>query len=418
VFRRLLWRSLRARRARVALSLAAVALGAGMATALATLALQVGDDVALALRAAGPNFLIQPQGASWTPDLGGAHVDAGRALAGFPEARVAELKRGFWKNNILHVAPEVAWPARVGGRRTTLVGTWFDHEVPTQEGNWRTGLHGLRPTWKLEGRWPRDGALELALGQRLAERLGARPGGSVEVDFDSRRARWAVSGVVAAGGADDERAWTSLSEAQTVTGRAGRVDRVWMSALVRPGPRTPPPDAARDPKGYERYMCTAYPTVVAADVSRLLGDVEVIPATERITGEAHIVLRLTLLMVLLTGAALTASTLGLLSTTTATVVERSTELALLRAIGASRPQLAALLLGETALVSLAGGLLGWALGCLAAAVMRGGSWGGATTFQPVLLPITLVIAGLVGVVGTLAPLRMALRLDPARVLHG
>ena len=417
MFRRLLLRSLRARRARVALGLTAVALGTGMATALATLALKVGDDVALALRAAGPNFVIQPQGASWTPDLGGAEVIAGRASAGFPENSVAELKRSFWKNNILHVAPEVSVPATIGGDRTTIVGTWFRHQVATEDGPWSTGLGGLRPTWTVAGRWPRDGAPELALGMRLAERLHARPGATVEVEIGTRRLRLPVCGVVAADGADDERAWTSLTHAQDLAGRAGRVDRVWMSALVRPGPRTPPPDAARDPKGYERYMCTAYPTVVAAEVAALLPGVEVIPATERISGEAHIVTRLTLLMVLLTGAALTASTLGLLSTTTATVVERSTELALLRAIGASPGQLAALLLGETALVALAGGLVGWALGSLAADVMRGGSLG-AGTFQPVLLPVALLIAGLVGILGTLAPLRMALRVDPARVLHG
>jgi len=164
-------------------------------------------------------------------------------------------------------------------------------------------------------------------------------------------------------------------------------------------------------------MCTAYPTVVAEELSARLSGVEVIPATEQITGEAHIVTRLTLLMVLLTGAALTASILGLLSTTTATVVERSTELALLRAIGASPRQLAALLIGETGMVCLAGGLAGWVLGSLGGDMMRGGGLG-ASTFQPVLLPVALLIAALVGVIGTLAPLRMALRLDPARVLHG
>jgi putative ABC transport system permease protein len=99
------------------------------------------------------------------------------------------------------------------------------------------------------------------------------------------------------------------------------------------------------------------------------------------------------------------------------VVERSTELALLRAIGASPRQLASLLIGETGTVCLAGGLLGWVLGSLAGDIMRGGPLG-ASTFQPALLPVALLIAALVGVLGTLAPLRMALRLDPARLLHG
>jgi putative ABC transport system permease protein len=418
VLRRLLWGSLKARRARVALGLMAVALGAGMATALATLALRVGDDVALALRAAGPNFLIEPRGDVWTPDLGGAEVSAGRATAGLPEAAVAELKQCFWKHNVLQAAPELGLGATLAGRPVTLIGTWFEREVPTDEGAWRTGLAGLHPTWRVQGRWPREGAEEIALGAGLARRLGARPGAQVALAAGPERRTVLVAGVVSAGGPEDESAWAPLDLAQRLTGRTGRVDRIWMSALLRPSTHVPPPDAKRDPKAYERYMCTAYPEVVAADVASLIPGSDVLPATERIAGEAHIVTRLTLLMILLTGAALTASTLGLLSTTTATVVERSPELALLRAIGASPGQLGALLLGETALVSLAGGLFGWGLGSVVAIAIRGGSLGGPGAFQPVLLPVALAIAALVGFLGTLAPLRVAMRLDPAKVLRG
>ncbi len=57
---RLLLGSLRARRSRVLLALLAVTLGTGVATALGTLALQVGDDLARTLRAAGPNFVLLP----------------------------------------------------------------------------------------------------------------------------------------------------------------------------------------------------------------------------------------------------------------------------------------------------------------------------------------------------------------------
>src|SRR5262245_26048451 len=98
-----------------------------MATALATLALRVGDDIALALRAAGPNFLIQPRGASWTPDLGGAEIAPARASSGLDDGAVAELKRSFWKNNILQAAPEISMGARLDGRPVGLVGTWFHH---------------------------------------------------------------------------------------------------------------------------------------------------------------------------------------------------------------------------------------------------------------------------------------------------
>ena len=417
MFGRLLWRSLRARRSRVLLALLAVALGAGVATTLATLALQVGDEVALALRAAGPNFLLQPAGATWSPELG-AEVEPGRVTVALPESSVTLLKRSFWKNNILAAAPELEVPAQAAAGAVPLTGTWFAQDLPTDQGEWRTGLATLHPTWRLDGRWPRAGSDEVTLGRELAQRLGASTGSALTVSVAGRPRTLAVSGIVSAGGPEDQRGWIDLALAQSLAGRPGQIDRLQVSALLKPGPVEPAPDAAQDPEGYERYMCTAYPANVAADLGTLMPGIEVIPATERIAGEAHLVRRLTLLMVLLALAALAASTLGLLSTTTAMVAERATELALLRAVGASPGQLTTLLMGETLCVSLAGGAAGWALGSLAASLLRGSGFTGAGAFSGLLLPVALAIALAVGIAGTWGPLRMALRLDPARVLRG
>jgi putative ABC transport system permease protein len=418
VWRRLLWGSLRSRRGRVGLGLLAVSLGAATATAMATLALQIGDDVALTLRAAGPNFLIQPAGAHWTPDLGGAPLAAARVASGLPESAVARLKQTFWKHNILHATPELSLEGTIAGADARLVGTWFAREVGTADGPWRTGLSELRPGWTHEGRWPREGGNEVALGRSLARRIGARPETTVMVAIGPTPMPLTVTAVLTADGAEDEHAFLPLALVQREAGRPGQVDRIWVSALLKPGPRTPPPSPERDPEGYERYMCTAYPQVVAAEVAAAIPGAEVLPATERIAGEAHVVGRLRLLMLLLAIAALATSTLGLLSTTTAAVVERSTELALLRAIGASPRQLATLLLAETGLVALVGGLAGWWLGSTGAALIRSESLGRTGDYQPLLLPIALLVAGLVGMLGTLGPLRLALRLDPARVLRG
>jgi putative ABC transport system permease protein len=122
-------------------------------------------------------------------------------------------------------------------------------------------------------------------------------------------------------------------------------------------------------------------------------------------------------MLLLALAALTASVLGLFSTSTAAVVERSAELGLLRSIGATSGEIAALLLGETVLISLAGGVMGWALGAASATAIRGETFGVAGGVPTLLLPLAIVISLVVALLGTLGPLRMALRLDPARVVR-
>ena len=421
---RMMWSSMRMRRARVILALLAVSLGVSVAVALATLSLQVGDDLARSLRAAGPNFAVLPAGATWPLDLGGAGITPARAGLSLDESAIPALKTSFWKHNVLEAAPELALEVRLGGGPARLLGTWFDRAVPTADGPWRTGLGHLRQAWAVDGRWPSEDAEELALGRALATRLGVRVGALIEVAPARPRgahappARWLVTGIVSAGGFDDRDAWAPLARVQALAGRPGRIDRAWLSALVRAEPSTPMPDPARDPKGYERYMCTSYPEVVARDLAERLEGAEVLPASEMVAGEARVVGRLNLLLFLLALAALAASILGLFSTTTATVVERSVELALLRSLGAAPRAIAVLLLGETALISIAGGLIGWTLGSAGAAAVRGQTFGAAHAAEPLLLPVAMVLALVVALLGTLGPLKLALHLNPAAVLRG
>ena len=410
--------SLKARRARLALSLLAVAVGVGVATALASLALRVGDDLARSLRAAGPNFVVQPRGARLAWDLGGTNATPPRAGLSLPEGSVAELKRSFWKNNVLAAAPELDLPVRIQNQPATATGSWYQHEVAGAGEPWSTGIAALHPSWTLAGRWPREDANELALGRDRAAEMDVHAGGRVTVDAGEGPASWLVTGVLDADGSAGRGVWTSLGRAQRAAGRAGEVDRVWLSALVRPAPPGPAPDAARDPKAYERYRCAAFPENVAHGLSEQIVGSEVQPMTERVAGEAAVVGRLNLLVVLLALAALTASALGVFSTTTTMVIERRAELGILRALGAGSGSIAALLLAETMIVAVGGGALGFGLGVAGAAAIRGEAFGGAIEAPVLMLPVAMLLAAAVAMAGTLGPLRLALRVDPARALRG
>ncbi len=418
MFARILFASLVARRMRLLLALLAISLGVAVATALATLSLQVGDDLARTLRAAGPNFVVQPAGAEWPIDLGGAEYRPARAGVSLPMASVTRLRGSFWKHAMLAAAPELAASATLDGAPVSLLGTWFEHEIQEAEGPWTAGLRTLRPAWTLDGRWPREGADEMVLGRELAERLARRTGDQVEVAVEGLSRSMLITGIVSAGGRDDDRCWAPIEVVQALTGRADQADRVWLSALLKPGPAAPAPDPVRDPAGYERFMCTPYPGNVARDLAEQVPGAEVLALAEVVAGEALVVSRLNFLLLMLALAALAAATLGLVATTTATVVERGVEIGLLRSLGATSRQLAALLMGETTLVSLAGGAIGWLLGSVAAALVRGRTFGEGSLLEPILLPVALSVALAVAFLGTLAPLRMALRLDPSTVLRG
>jgi putative ABC transport system permease protein len=415
---RLVWAALHARRARLLLALLAITLGVAVSIALTALALQVGDDFARTLRAAGPNFVVMPAGARWPLDLGGAEVEPPRAGAAIDPGSLAGLKRTFWRNNVLEIAPELDATLRVEGKPVVVFGTWFDRTIPIADGTWRTGLARLRQAWQVEGRWPAEEADEIALGRTLATTIGARIGSALEVSGPGGHRAFRVTGIVDADPGVASRAWAPLERVAELSSRPHEADRVWLSALVLPPARKPPPDPKHDPVGYERHLCTAYPDVVARDLSGAIPGAEVLARTEVVAGEGAVVRRLNLLMILLALAALTASVLGLLATSTATVVERRTELALLRALGAGPRQVSVLLLGETLLVAIAGGFAGWTLGVVAARLIRGDTFGTEFSPTPLLLPLAVALAFAVSAIGTLGPLRMALRLDAAQVLRG
>lgn len=417
---RLLLASLAARRGRALWAFLAVTVGVAVATTLTALSLQVGDELARSLRASGPNFVVLPPGASWSTaaDAGGGPAPA-RAGLTLAAGDLVKLKTCFWKNNLLAGAPELDVRARLGGAPVGLTGTWFDHPLAIGDERWRAGVAPLHPSWSIEGRWPHEDATELALGAALAKRLDLHVGETAEVTAATGATeRWRITSIVHAGGLEDDRAWTSLAAAQRLDGRPAAVDRIWLSAMVLPAPKSAPPDPARDPQGYERFTCAAYPANVAKTLSETLGGADVLPLSERVAAEGEVVSRLGLLMLLLALAALTAASLGLFATTTATVVERRGELALLRALGASPRALASLLLGESLLVAVAAGVAGWLLGALAAGMIRAQSFGSAPVAQPLLLPLALALAAVVALLGTLGPLRVALRIDPATVLRG
>jgi putative ABC transport system permease protein len=110
-------------------------------------------------------------------------------------------------------------------------------------------------------------------------------------------------------------------------------------------------------------------------------------------------------------------TVGIANTTLVAVMERSSEIGLRRALGATGRHIAAQVLAESAGLGVLGGILGAALGLAAViviAVARG--------WSPILDPDLLLWAPLLGLVtGALAgfyPARKATRIEPTEALRG
>jgi putative ABC transport system permease protein len=106
--------------------------------------------------------------------------------------------------------------------------------------------------------------------------------------------------------------------------------------------------------------------------------------------------------------------LGIVNTLVLSVVERTRELGLLRAVGGTRRQVRTVVRRESVLMALLGALTGIALGTVSGiALSRSLVDEGVTTLDVPLLTLGtyLVIAALVGVLAAVGPARRASRVD-------
>jgi len=401
MFSRLLFESFRRGRRAKLLALGAVTLGTLAATALGVLLLASGDQLSRALATYGANLRVTP-------------------AEGAETVRVAELEALdgiFWTNNLVAIAPLLELRVRWDGEGSVapLVGTWFEHRLA----GWQTGLPATRPSLPVQGRWPGEEDAEVAVGRRLAERLGVGPGDSVALELAGRRGVAGVVGVVSGGGEEEDAGFAPLALVQELAGRPGQASAVEISAVTVPEPSFQRKDpAAMSPEEYDAWYCTAYPSSVALSVDEALpsGRADVV---RQVAGTAGaVLLRLRVVLGALAAVALLGAFLGVASAMAATVQGRRRELALLAALGSERRWIARFLLAEAGLVGLAGGLLGGLAGLAAGRALAALLFDLPAAWTPILLPFAAGLGLAVAVAGTLRPLLGALREPPARVLTG
>lgn len=117
------------------------------------------------------------------------------------------------------------------------------------------------------------------------------------------------------------------------------------------------------------------------------------------------------------GISLLVGAVGILTIMTTTVGERTAEIGLLRALGASPRQVLGLFLAEATLLSLAGGLLGLLLVALLLGALHLALADLPLRPQPLFLLLALLLSALIGILAGLAPARQAARLHPVDALR-
>lgn len=431
MFVRLITDSFKRQPRRKLLTTVALALGTAIATATLTVALDVGDRLAREFRSLGANLLVTPEADTLPLEIGGVDyrpVDSGVFLS---DAELGKLKTIFWRNNVIGFAPFLDVPVTVnsaspstanGASRATLIGTWYRHDVaiPSGGGVFSTGVAATNPGWQVDGRWFRDDSgHEVVVGANFARRAGIKTGEMLDIRAAGASAQLMVTGIVSTGGQEDDAILAPLAIAQQLSGKPAQYRRLLVSALTKPEDTFSQRDPrSMNPAEFDRWYCSPYISSISRQIQEQLPGVSVRPIRQVAEGEGQILSRVQSLMWLVTFAALLAAALAVASTAGTTVLERTAEVALMKALGARRSLVGAFFLGEQWFMAIVGGLLGYTAGMGLAHAVGQSIFGVSPSTRLILLPVILGIAAAVATAGSLLPLRKVMRLDPAPALRG
>jgi putative ABC transport system permease protein len=455
MFLRLVADSFTRRPRRKVLTAAALSLGMAVVTAALSVSLDVGDRLASEFRSLGANLVVTPQADSLPLEIGGVDYRPVNAGAYLPEADLPKIKTVFWHNNIIAFAPVLEVSAllphvwysdhrpSLPDLQIQLIGTWAANRVPLPDGGtFATGLAKTNPWFRVDGKWFSDeGRLErvemppmghsylpaspeCVVGEKLAARRKIKAGDQVVVSVatagnSQNMQQCDVTGILSSGGPEDEALLMPLASVQKLTDKPGQYRKLYVSALTKPEDDF----ARRDPKTmkadeFERWSCSPYVSSIAYSIKQALPGTDARVIRRVAEGEGTILTRVRALLWMVTFAALLAAALAVGASSAASVIERRTEIGLMKALGAGSGMVGFLLAAEQMLLAFVGGGIGYSLGIFLARLVGQKIFGVAPAPSLLVLVAVLVLTAGVTLLGSAIPLRRASRYEPAPILRG
>ena len=423
---RLLYRSFTRQLRRRSLIALTVALCASICVAMLGIVLDVGDKLNAELTTYGSNIVVQPKADAVVSNLYETDRDAA-PTAYLDESTIPKIKTIFWAYNIVDFAATLKGSVKVsssGGEVDDLsvTGTWFNKDLSLPTGETTVaGVTTMRSWWTMEGSWPADDAEQAVVGSDLAGRLGLSAGDTVTLTTPTGSRTLTVTGVYTSGDSDDDTLYAPLAVVQELTGHTGQVDQVEVKALT-----TPENDlsrkAAQNPAilssaDWETWYCTAYASSIAYQIEEAIPGAVAKQVRQVAAVEGNVLEKTQTLMILMTALSLVAAVLAVASLTTASLVERTGEFALLKAIGASSASVNRLILAETAVLGLAGTAVGALVGSGLAQLIGRIVFGSSITMRPMVYVLVVALISLVLLVATASSMRSILKIQPATALH-
>ena len=371
MFWRILRRLLGANRGRLFVMLLALGAGAAVTAALLNLQVDAKRRLTTEFRAFGPNVVIVPKGSLSSSSETLPQSIIHPVPANVPSGRVTAL-------SALYMVASVSVP-RSGKSATAVV----------------AGIDPLFLVKASPSANPNGSENVCVAGVHLAEQLGVEPDTGLVVANGDRHESCRVANLGQTGGPEDDRLEIDLRAAQRL---ADLPDRVSMIELIVPG----------TPAEIQNYI---------ADLQRRIPDGEVRPIRQFTEGEAKIYDRISGLLTVTVGIVLVLTALCVMAAMSNVAIERKMDVGLMKAIGGATRRVVRLFLAEAALLGLAGGVIGAAVGVLLSIVLGKAVFGVAARPRLIVYPVAVGLTMLVAILSAF-PLRRLANIRPASVFRG
>lgn len=410
------------------LAIACLALGVSIATALLNISLDIGDRMAEELKTYGANILVIPKERSLPFEIDGIDFNPIKNRSFIEEKYLESLRTIFWRYNIKGFAPHLTSVGEVNNQKFEIDGTWFekDNTISTGE-TFVEGIKKTKPYLSVKGEWIDDEKdYNKALINEAAEKaLSLKPGESIKINIygpdGPRETELYVKGVMMGDAQDIKKIYVPLKFLQERLGLTGKVQEIEVSALTTPNNKLSE-KASEDPDSltraeFEKWYCTAYVSSVAFQIEETIPIAAAKPIRKVAEAEGIILNKLKILMFILTAFAMIMAGLGIWSLEATSVLERTKEIGLSKAMGADSLKIVGLFLAEVIIISMCGSLLGYAIGCLFSQVIANSVFGYGVSIKPIVLPIVFLLSTCIAIIGSLSPIKFILGLKPIEVLH-
>jgi putative ABC transport system permease protein len=373
-------RALAYRKGRTALLLAVLAMASSLATALGIVSFSMEKRVAEEVRKYGANLVIIPETARMNVGSGGLNFGEISEPAYLEQRWVEEVlaKSGLKAEKSFHLRGALRF------RKGDIMAEGVDFAE----------IRRLFPWWQIKGAWPTAG--EAVLGSDLATRYGLKTGDTMELDGPKQTVRLRISGTIATGGEEDGLLFAALPELQRVLGLDGRLTTVRL--LVT---------AEGKSLGQKATALQAlFPGAKVSEVRQIARTSEGLLA------------KVKLLMILVTAVVLISAGSSVTGTMSTTVLERSKEIGLMKAMGGTRWEVLMIFSAEAASLGFLGGVAGYLLGSAIAQFITKTVFSASSEFIPWFIGVSVGVSLFLALLGSLGPMFSVFKLDPVRSLRG